>query len=178
MSKRGQNEGTIFEETPGRWVASISLGYEIRDGKRRRIRKKFVASTRRDVQQRLTTALRQQDQNIPLSTSRESFAKYFERWLVSAKSRIRESTHASYAVIGRLYVIPRFGTVPLQDLTAQHINGMMDAITAAGLSPRTCQYARAVTRKMLTDAEKLDLVSRNVARLSTAPRREKEKSLH
>ena len=49
----------------------------------------------------------------------------------------------------------------------------MDAITAAGLSPRTCQYARAVTRKMLTDAEKLDLVSRNVARLSTAPRREK-----
>jgi integrase len=50
---------------------------------------------------------------------------------------------------------------------------MMDAITAAGLSPRTCQYARAVTRKMLTDAEKLDLVSRNVARLSTAPRREK-----
>ena len=41
MSKRGQNEGTIFEETPGRWVASISLGYEIRDGKRRRIRKKF-----------------------------------------------------------------------------------------------------------------------------------------
>jgi hypothetical protein len=33
MSKRGQNEGTIFEEKPGRWVASISLGYEIRNGK-------------------------------------------------------------------------------------------------------------------------------------------------
>ena len=37
--KRGQNEGTIFEERPGRWIASISLGYEVRDGKRQRIRK-------------------------------------------------------------------------------------------------------------------------------------------
>jgi hypothetical protein len=171
--KRGQNEGTIFEEKPGRWVASISLGYEIRNGKRRRIRKKFVASTRREVQERLTAALGKQDQHLPVATSREPFAKYFDRWLVSAKAWIRESTHASYAIIGRLYLIPHFGTVPLQDLAAQHVNGMMDAITVTGLSPRTCQYARAVTRKVLADAEKLDLVFRNVAKLSTAPRREK-----
>lgn len=43
MSKRrGQNEGTIFEERRGRWVAAISLGYKSVDGKRRRVRKKFI----------------------------------------------------------------------------------------------------------------------------------------
>jgi integrase len=172
-NKRGQGDGTIFEERPGRWVAVLSMGSKIIDGKQRRNRKKFVGRTRRVVQEKLTAALRKQDQSLPVATSRESFCRYFERWLVTAKARIRDSTHASYAVVGRLYLIPHFGTVPLQELTAQHVNGMMDAITAAGLSPRTCQYAQAIARKVLADAEKLDLVSRNVAKLSTAPRSEK-----
>jgi integrase len=168
MKKRGDGDGTIFEERTGRWVAFVSMGSKAgRDGKRRRDRKKFVGKTRKAVQEKLTAALRQQDQNLPMATSRESFGRFFERWLVSSKSRIRESTHASYAIIGRLYLIPSFGTVPLRDLTAQHVNRMMDGITAAGLSPRTCQYAQAVTRKVLADAEKLDLVSRNVAKGSS-----------
>ena len=97
MSKRGQNEGTIFEETRGRWVASISLGYEIRDGKRRRIRKKFVASTRRDVQQRLTTALRSQQQGIAVPIQREKMGAFMTRWLEqSARRKVTESTLASY----------------------------------------------------------------------------------
>jgi hypothetical protein len=40
--RRGQNEGSIFEEEPGRWIALLSIGYEIQDGKRCRRRKKFV----------------------------------------------------------------------------------------------------------------------------------------
>ncbi len=53
MGKRGQNEGTIFEENPGRWVAVMQLGYEIVDGNRRRKRKKFVGTSRKDVQRGL-----------------------------------------------------------------------------------------------------------------------------
>src|SRR5215469_14243542 len=98
MAKRGQNEGSIFfEKRTGRWVATINLGYEIKDGKRRRKRKKFVGETRKAVHQRLTAALDKQAQNLPIATSREPFSTYFERWLVASKNRLRESTLASYA---------------------------------------------------------------------------------
>ena len=47
--RRGQNEGTIFEERPGRWVALISLAHKIVNGKRHRIRKKFAFVRGRSV---------------------------------------------------------------------------------------------------------------------------------
>ena len=34
MSKRGNNEGSIYKRADGRWTATVNLGYE--DGKRKR----------------------------------------------------------------------------------------------------------------------------------------------
>lgn len=31
--KRGSGEGTIFEESPGKWVASTTVGYVFKGGK-------------------------------------------------------------------------------------------------------------------------------------------------
>src|SRR5689334_1842165 len=129
MKKRGDGDGTIFEQRPGRWVGVISIGFKMLDGKRRRNRKKFVGQTRRAVQKKLTAALLKKDQNLPVTTSKESFNNYFERWLVTAKSRLRESTHAGYANIGRLYLLPHFGPIALAELSAQHINNMMESMT-------------------------------------------------
>jgi integrase len=47
---------------------------------------------------------------------------------------------------------------------------MMAAMTAAGLSPRTVQYTRAVLRRALGQAMKWSLVRRNVASLVDPPR--------
>src|ERR1700674_4750538 len=79
--RRGQNEGTIFEERPGRWVASITTGYMIRDGKRRRIRKKFVATSRREVQERLTVALRSQQMGYDMAPQHQTVAQFLNYWL-------------------------------------------------------------------------------------------------
>jgi len=46
----------------------------------------------------------------------------------------------------------------------------MTAKMAAGLSPRTVQYVRAVLRRALGQAVKWSLVSRNVATLVDPPR--------
>ncbi len=54
MAKRGQNEGSIYKRQDGRWVGVLSLGYV--NGKRKR--KTFYGTTRREVQERLTTALK------------------------------------------------------------------------------------------------------------------------
>jgi len=66
MNKRGQNEGSIYKRDDGRWVAVLNLGYI--DGKRKR--KSFYGDTRKEVQEKLTAALRDQQQNIPIVGTR------------------------------------------------------------------------------------------------------------
>jgi hypothetical protein len=77
MKRRGQYEGTILEEKPGRWVACLTAVYVIRDGKRRRVRKKFVASTRGEVHAKLTDALNKQQRASALRRSRRSSAPFW-----------------------------------------------------------------------------------------------------
>ncbi len=169
--KRGQNEGTIFEERPGRWVASINLGHKIIDGKRRRIRTKFVATTRAAVLKRLTEALREQQTGGIVPLQRESLGAYLERWPDSLRSKGRsESTIASYKWIIKTYIAPELGTVPLIKLRQTDINELLERKLASGLSPRTVQYCHAVIRSALTKAEKDGLVGRNVAKLAEPPR--------
>jgi hypothetical protein len=74
--KRGQNEGSIFEEKPGRWVTLITTGYEIRHGKRRRIRKKFVATTRGEVHGKLTENLQKQQRGINIAPTKRTLGTF------------------------------------------------------------------------------------------------------
>lgn len=55
-------------------------------------------------------------------------------------------------------------------LTPQHVQAFLTTQTAAGLSPRTVQYHRAVLRHALGQALKWGLVTRNVATLVDPPR--------
>ena len=54
MSKRGNNEGSIYKRRDGRYVATINLGWEAG----RRLRKSYYGSTRKAVADKLTVALR------------------------------------------------------------------------------------------------------------------------
>lgn len=177
-SKRGQNEGTIFEERPGRWVAVITLGYKMVDGKRRRIRKKFVAPTRGAVQKRLTEALRQQQTGGVVPIQRDSFGGFLDRWVPTLRAKGRsDATVNSYAWLIKKYIAPELGTIPLTKLTQIDINDFMhrklkSELNPKGLSPRTVGYCHAVIRSALSKAEKDGLVGRNVARLADPPKQE------
>src|SRR6266700_3849549 len=100
MKKRGDGDGTIFEQRPGRWVAMLSTGSKTIDGKRKRLRKKFVGKTRADVRKKLNKALGRQDHNLPVSDSRMVFGPFFEKWLAARKPHLKASTHASYQWLG------------------------------------------------------------------------------
>jgi integrase len=174
MSKRrGQNEGTIFEEKPGRWVAQLTLGYEIHEGRRRRIRKKFVATTRREVQQKLTAALGQQQTGGAVPIQKDSFGSFLGKWTETLRAKKRsESTISSYAWLIKTYIEPELGTIPITKLTQRDLNEFMQRKLDSGLSPRTVQYCHAVIRSALSKADKDGLVARNVAKLAEPPRQD------
>jgi integrase len=170
MSKnRGDGDGSIFKDGRGRWVAVASLGSKVIDGKRRRVRKKFVGVSRKEVQAKLTQALNNLDRGLAVADSRSMFGVFFTQWLASAKARLKPSSHASYQWLGKKYIMPALANVRLCQLDAGTLNAFMARMLEDGLSPRTVQYAHAVIRSALATAEKQDLVRRNVARLADVP---------
>jgi integrase len=166
MARRGKNEGTIVQRGDGRWEAKLTIGG---GGKRRR--KSFSGKTRREVQERLTRALRDQHQGLPVrADERQTVGEFLETRIGSVRSTVRPSTYVSYAGHVRLHLRPALERVPLAKLTPVHLRELLAAKLASGLSPRTVQYVQAVLRAALNQALRDGLVARNVAMLVAGPR--------
>jgi integrase len=172
LSKRGAHEGSIYQRQDGRWAASVHLGY----ANGRRLRKTFYGRTRRDVQERMTTALGQVQARLPVrSDDRETVAAYLYRWLdTSARQRVRPRTLAGYRLIVDKHLIPAIGREPVAKLTPAQVQVMLNAKSASGSKPQTTRNIHAVLRRALTQGLRWGVVSRNVATLVDLPRVDRE----
>ena len=77
-TKRGNNEGTIYRRTDGRWTGAIT----IEGGRVRLKRKQFYGRTRLEVSRKLTKALEAVQEGVPLPSDRLSLASFASDWLV------------------------------------------------------------------------------------------------
>jgi integrase len=169
MAKRGQNEGSIFKRTDGRWCAQVNLGYV--NGKRKR--KYYYGDTRKEVQERLTKTLRDVQQGIPVMTGRQTVEQFLTRWLEeSVKPSVRPGSARLYEQRAKNHLIPALGRIALDKLTPQHIQSFISQQRAANLSPTTINHNLIVLRIALNKAVKWGLVARNVVPLADAPRLE------
>lgn len=94
MSKRGgQGEGSIYQRAQdGRWVATVNLGW--RGGKR--VRKSLYGATRREVQEKLSKALRAAESGLHIDQDRLTVERFLAGWLESVRPpAIRHSTWKS-----------------------------------------------------------------------------------
>jgi integrase len=170
VGRRGHDEGSIYQrESDGKWVAAVNLGYGP-NGKRKR--KVFYGLTRREVAEKLKTALHDQQQGtLPQDTERQTVGQFMERWLQdSAKPTVRASTFESYQILTRTHIIPGLGRIQLRKLTPQQVQAFLNHKLESGLSARTVQYLHSILHRALGLAVKWDLVSRNVASLVSPPR--------
>jgi len=167
MARRGPNEGNIYLRADGRWVARLTVGYQ--GGKR--VRKHFYGHSRREAQERLTRALRDAQQGLPVGIDeRQTVAQYLTRWLEDAvRPSVRPRTYVTYAGYVRRYLIPELGRIPLAKLTPQQVQTMLNRKLADGLSARSVHHLRAVLRHALNQAVRWDQVPRNVAALVAPP---------
>ncbi len=165
--RRSKGEGSISLRKDGRWAARISTGYHA--GKR--TRRWVYGETRADVVAKLRDLLHAQEQGSLPAPGRLTVEKFLLRWLEdSAKQRLRPRTFDSYAQVIRLHVVPTLGPVPLQKLRPQQVQAWLNGLQRAGLTPRTCQYARAILRSALAQAVRWGTVARNVATVVDPPR--------
>lgn len=165
--RRGHGEGAIYQrESDGLWCTSIDLGFV--NGKRKR--KVIYGKTRREVAEKLKALQREQLQGVNLAAEPLTVGAFLDRWLAEVVVvRNRPRTHASYSDTVRLYIKPHLGTTLLTKLAPEQVQGMLNALNAQGLSPRTVTYTRAVLRKALNQALRWGHVPRNVATLVDVP---------
>lgn len=169
MSKRGNNEGSIYKLADGRWASALTLD----EGGRRR-RKVFTARTRTEVSRRLDAARRTIAAGLPLADERLTVAVFLRRWLLeSAKPTVRPRTFESYRQTVEGHLLPALGHLRLARLSPDDVNSYMVTKLGEKLSPRSVQYHHAVLRRGLEQATRWGHVARNVAKLVTPPRVER-----
>jgi integrase len=169
MSKRrGHGEGGIYQrESDGRWCASVDLG--LAGGSRRR--KVIYGKTRKEVADKLKALHRDQVSGRVLATEQQTVKQFLETWLEQrVKHHNRPRTYQGYQDIVENHLVPHIGAHQLEKLSPEHVQTMLNTLTASGLSPRTVSNVRAVLRKALNQALRWGLVYRNVATLVDAPR--------
>lgn len=167
MSKRrGSGEGSIYEiKTRGIWCAAISEQTALG-----RKRKWLYGKTRREVQDKLTVALRTRQLGLPQSDDRRTVGAYLNEWLTTTEATIRPRTFVRYSEYVRIHAIPVVGHVVLSHLGPQHLQQLYANRLAAGLSTSSVAHLHSVIHTALRQAEAWGVVPRNVARLVKPPR--------
>ena len=162
MGMRLKDEGSIYLRKDGRWCASITL--------ENRKRKYLYGKTRRDVQEQLKIALREQQQGTLITTPQQTMEQFLNQWLASHKSSVRIRTYERYEQFVRIHLVPTIGHVKLQKLTAIQINNLYLKL-GERLSSSTLNTLHMMLHKALEDAVRWGLLVRNVCDAVTAPRR-------
>jgi integrase len=167
--QRGAHEGNIRQRPDGRWEARIDFGYE--NGKRDR--RSYYGATRAEVAEQLVKMLRDKQQGIVTTPSKQTTKAYLTEWLEQAKSRVKPRTHADYQCTLQKHAIPYLGSVRVSKLTPQRLQGWLRALQADGVSANRCRYARTVLRAALKQATRWQVLAINPATLVEVPRHDR-----
>jgi integrase len=164
--RRGSGEGSIYEiKATGRWCAAVTLQTPL--GRRR---KWLYGKTRREVQDKLTVALRTTQLGLPQSDDRTTVGAYLTEWLATTAATIRPRTFVRYSEYVRIHAIPIVGHIALSHLGPQHLQQLYANRLQAGLAPTSVAHLHTVMHTALARAEAWGLIPRNVARLVRPPR--------
>ena len=164
-TRRGRGEGSISKRADGRWMAQADLGWQ--DGKR--CRKAVYGHTKREVQEKLRELLHRKERGQSPVPERETIGTFLRRWLDGKRGHVRSRTSARYEQIVRAHLLPSLARIRLAKLTPQDVAECLQRVEAAG-SAYMARGAREVLRTALNQAVRWELVSRNVATLTDAPR--------
>jgi integrase len=174
--KRGQNEGSIYRSSDGRWRGAITIGYHQNErGGVAQNRKVLSGVSRAEVAEKMKKALRDQQQGINISSNRVTLACYLSRWLTDVvKPSCSFKTHQTYRDLVEHHITPALGYVQLLKLTTPQVQRFLNEKHASGLSPKTVKHIRDCMRAALNVAmNDWELIPRNPASKAKPPEPEK-----
>ena len=127
-SKRANNEGSVYKNKRGLWVAQATIGYD-ENGKQ--IRKAVSGKTRAEAIANLAPYLPKNGARRQLIQQDMSLQKHMQFWLMKYKKRtIAARTFERYIVNAKRYIYPHMGDYLPQNITTNllqdFLGGMLD----------------------------------------------------
>jgi len=170
--RRSHGEGGLYRrESDGRWVGVIDLGWV--DGKRRR--RTVYGRTEREALDKMRELRRAADRGQDLSVKAQTVGAWLAYWLTEIKGHdgTRPSTLTRYRYAVDKHLVPVLGKTRLDKLTPKDVQ-RLHAARRDSMKPASLAKIHAVLRAALSDAERMELVSRNAAKSVRSPRLEAE----
>ncbi|ETA03989.1 site-specific recombinase XerD [Frankia sp. CcI6] len=167
-SRRAHGEGGLYQRaSDGRWVGVVDLGWI--DGKRRR--RTVYGRTQKEARDKMAELRKAADKGQDLAAKPQTVAQWLAYWLdeIKAHDGTRPSTLARYQYAIDGHIVPVLGKIRLDKLTPADVR-RLHAARRDSMKPASLAKVHAVLRAALTDAERMDLVSRNVAKSVQAPK--------
>lgn len=167
MSRRGKNEGSIFQRKDGRWVGQIQIGH-YPDGRRKFVT--YYGKTRREVARKLEDSIASFNHHTFIEPSRITFEEWVWCWMKNFKSRsVSESTYARYFSLINNYISPQIGYMKLQDIRSIHVQAVYNYCVDKHLSGSCIKHIHTVFKQSLDQAINQNLISVNPALKTIRP---------
>jgi integrase len=165
--RRGHGEGSVYRRPDGHWAGMLDLGWI--DGKRRR--RTVSGRTRAEVVDKLDELRRQKKRGTDLAARPRTVEQWMNEWVneIKAHDGTHGSTLARYGQVSRVHIVPSLGRKRLDRLTPAEVQSFVNRL-ANKVAASSVVKIHGVLRAALSDAERLDLVPRNVAKSVRPPR--------
>lgn len=161
MPKRGQGEGSISKRPDGTWWARVTLG---KDENGKQVRKAFYGKTRKEVQEKLTTAINELNQGTYFEDSDILLKDWIMTWLREYKKpRLKSTSYRTYNDWITGYIIPHLGDYPLNVLRGDMVQRFVTYMANKGLASGSISVTIEILKACLRQAMKNQLVKKNAA---------------
>ena len=152
--KRARGEGSVTLRKDGRWRTSMTL-----EGRKR---KYFYGDNQAEALEKLHKAQEQQKQGKLATGPQQTVTQFLEDWLENVhRHKIRENSYKMYRSHLDLYVLPAFGHVKLQKLSAYQIETLYVNLQKKGLKAETIRSIHGMLHKAFNDAVRWKRLSHN-----------------
>lgn len=156
------------------WYFVVDSGHDETGKRKQTLRGGF--RTEEDAQKGLRQLQQRLDDGYDPNADRITFRAFVEGdehrvgWLDQHRTQVEPSTLRRYESLARLYLLPRLGSKRLSQIRPAEIQGCLNAMDR---SPRTIQHVRALASTIFADALLLELITRNPAKATEAPKAER-----
>lgn len=123
MSRKGEN---IYKRKDGRWEGR----YKTETAKYRSI----YGKTYKEVKTKLLVL-----KAAPVTTNSSgklTVTELFEEWLSAVKLKVKESTYVNYRIKANKHILPQFGDIQYDELTAQMLHNFIEKKLKIGFSAK------------------------------------------
>jgi integrase len=162
--KRGNGEGSVFKRKDGRWEGRYTAR-TLKGPKQQSV----YGKTRAETSEKLRRTMSDLDNGLLVDTGNLTVGEYLDRWLSDCEEplvkqgQMAYSTYSRYAGIVKNHLKPALGTKKLKDLKRTEVRAFYRDKFEEGASSRSVDYIHVTLQKALQQAERDDLVVKNVA---------------